>query len=139
MRYIKEAIGYGLLYTRCDDFQLIGYTDTDWTGDVDERKSITAYVFFMGNTTFSWSSKKQAIVTLFICEAEYVVASSRVCHTIWLRNLLNDLQLNQEQPTKIYIDNKSAIALAKNPIFHEKSKHIDTHYYFIREKRIKLN
>jgi len=63
--YIKRIISYGLLYTRCDDFQLIGYTDNDWAGDVDERKSTTGYVFFLGNTAFSWSSKKQAIVTLF--------------------------------------------------------------------------
>ena len=90
MCYIKRTISYGLLYTRCDDFQLISYTGSDWAGDVDERKSTTGYVFFLDNTIFSWSSKKQAIVIFSTCEAEYVDASSGVCHTIWLRNLLND-------------------------------------------------
>ena len=130
MRYIKETINYGLLYIRCDDFQLIGYTHSDWVEDVDERKSTTCYVFFLGNRVFSWSSKKQPIITLSTCEAEYVTASSRVCHIIWLRNLLNDLHLNQEQPKKIYIDSKLVIALAKNLVFHERSKHIDTRYHF---------
>ena len=133
LHYIKGTISYGLLYTRCDGFQLIGYTDSDWARDVDERRSTTVYVFFLDNTAFSWSSKKQVIVTLSTYEAEYVAASSGVCNTIWLRNLLNDLQLNQEQPTKIYIDNKSTITLAKNPVFNEMSKHIDNRYHFIRE------
>jgi len=82
MCYIKRTISYGLLYTRCDDFQLIGYINCDWAGDFDERKSTTGYVFFLGNTIFSWSLKKQAIVTLSTCEAEYIAASSEVCHTI---------------------------------------------------------
>jgi len=79
---IKGTISYGLLYIRCDDFQLISYTDSDWAGDVDERKSTTGYVFFLDNTVFSWSLKKQAIVTLSTCEAKYVAASSGVFHTI---------------------------------------------------------
>ena len=79
---IKGTISYGLFYTRCDDFQLISYTDSDWAGDVDKRKSTTGYIFFLYNTIFSWSSKKQAIVTLSTCKVEYVAASSEVCHTI---------------------------------------------------------
>ncbi|KAK2420651.1 hypothetical protein QL285_031356 [Trifolium repens] len=78
-------------------------------------------------------SKKQLIVTLSTCEAEYVAATSCVCHAIWLRNLLKELNLPQKEPTKIFVDNKSAIALAKNPVFHDRSKHIDTRYHYIRE------
>ena len=78
-------------------------------------------------------SKKQPIVTLSTCEAEYVAATSCVCHAIWLRNLLKELRWSQEKPTKIYVDNKSAMALAKNPVFHDRSKHIDTRYHYIRE------
>ena len=65
----------------CDDFQLIGYNNSDWGGD-DEQKSTTGYVFFLGNTTFSWSSKKQVIITLSTCEVEYITVSSEVYHTI---------------------------------------------------------
>ena len=76
-------------------------------------------------------SKKQPIVTLSICEAEYVAAIASICHAIWLRNLLKDLGLPREEPTKIFIDNKSAIVLAKNHVFHNQSKHIDTRYHYV--------
>ena len=87
----------------------------------------------MGDTAFTWSSKKQAIVTLSTCEAEYIAANSVVCHAIWSRNMLKHLGFPQEKPTEINVDNRSAIALGKNPIYHERSKHIDTRYHFIRE------
>ncbi|KAM1852115.1 hypothetical protein ACFX13_016080 [Malus domestica] len=87
----------------------------------------------MEDTAFTWMSKKQPIVTLSTCEAEYVAVTSCVCHAIWLRNLLKELSMPQEEPTEIYVDNKSAIALAKNPVFHDRSKHIDTRYHYIRE------
>ena len=87
----------------------------------------------MGDTVFTWLSKKQPIITLSTCEAEYVAATSAVFHAVWLRNLLKELNLTQEEPTKISADNKSAIALAKNPVFHDRSKHIDTRFHYIRE------
>ena len=73
----------------------------------------------MGNTTFTWLSKKQPIVTLSTCEAEYVTASWCVCHAVWLRRLISKMELKQEGPTIIQVDNKSAIELAKNPVNHE--------------------
>lgn len=87
----------------------------------------------LDETAFTWMSKKQPIVTLSTCEEEYVAATSCVCHAIWLQNLLKELNLPQEEPTKIFVDNRSAIALAKNPVFHDWSKHIDTRYHYIRE------
>ncbi|KAH9768833.1 hypothetical protein KPL71_011754 [Citrus sinensis] len=133
LRYIKGTINFGLLYSFSNDYKLVGYSDSDWGGDVDDRKSTTGFVFFMGDTAFTWMSKKQPIVTLSTCEAEYVAATSSVCHAIWLRNLLKELSLAQEEPTEICVDNKSAIALSKNPVFHDRSKHVDTRYHFIRE------
>jgi hypothetical protein len=133
LRYIKGTMNEGMFYTSSKDFNLVGYSDSDWGRDLDERKSTTGFVFFMGDTSFTWSSKKQSIVTLSSCEAEYVAANSAVCHSIWLRNMLKFLGFPQENPTEIYIDNRSAIALAKNPVYHERSKHIDTRHHFIRE------
>ena len=72
-------------------------------------------------------------MTLSTCEAEYVAATSCVCQGIWLRHLLKELRMPQDEPTEIFLDNKSALALAKNPVFHDRSKHIDTRYHFIRE------
>lgn len=133
LRYLKGTIDEGLSYTPTNEFELIGYSDSDWGRDVDERKSTSGYVFFIGDSAFTWSSKKQPIVTLSTCEAEYVAANSAVCHAIWLRNMLTYLGFTQKDPTRIYVDNRSAIALAKNPVYHERSKHIDTRFHFIRE------
>ncbi|KAK2986530.1 hypothetical protein RJ640_005572 [Escallonia rubra] len=107
--------------------------DSDWARDVDDRKSTTGFVFYFGKATFTWTSKKQSIVTLSTCEAEYAAATSTICHAIWLRSLLKELSLIQDESTQIYVDNKLAIALAKNPAFHDRNKHIDTRYHFIRE------
>ncbi|KAG6537922.1 hypothetical protein ZIOFF_003025 [Zingiber officinale] len=101
LRYIKGTIDFGLLYSTSNHFKLEGYSDSDWGGDIDDRKSTTGFVFFMGDTAFTWMSKKQPIVTLSTCEAEYVAATSCVCHAVWLRNLLNELSLPQEEATKI--------------------------------------
>lgn len=90
LRYIRGTESLGLLYSKANGFKLVGYSDSDWCGDVDDRKSTSGYVFYMGNTAFTWLSKKQPIVTLSTCEAEYVAASWCVCHTIWLRNLLRE-------------------------------------------------
>ncbi|KAJ6883706.1 hypothetical protein NC652_030829 [Populus alba x Populus x berolinensis] len=133
LRYIKGTMNEGMFYTSSKDFNLVGYSDSDWGRDLDERKSTTGFVFFMEDTSFTWSSKKQSIVTLSSCEAEYVATNSAVCHSIWLRNILKFLGFPQENPTEIYIDNRSSITLAKNPVYHERSKHIDTRHHFIRE------
>ncbi|BAU02899.1 hypothetical protein VIGAN_11249500 [Vigna angularis var. angularis] len=134
LRYVKGTMSFGLLYTNSDHYRLSGYSDSDWCGDIDDRKSTTGYVFFMGDTAFTWLSKKQPIVTLSTCEAEYVAASWSVRHAIWLRNLLQSLEIMQEEKVLIRVDNRSAIELAKNPVNHERSKHIDVRFHFIREK-----
>ncbi|XP_061338507.1 secreted RxLR effector protein 161-like [Gastrolobium bilobum] len=134
LRYVKGTTSQGLHYSKSDKYKLTGYSDSDWCGDVDDRKSTAGYVFFMGNTAFTWVSKKEPIVTLSTCEAEYVAASWCVCHVIWLRNLLSKLEQGQVGATEIRVDNKSAIELAKNPINHERSKHIDVRFHFIRDQ-----
>ena len=117
----------------CIDFKLVGNSDSDQAGDTDDRKSTTGFVFYMGDTEFTWTSKKQPVVSLSTCKAKYVAATSSVCHAILLRSLLKELQMLQEEATKIFVDNKLALALAKNPVFHDRSKHIDTRFHFIRE------
>jgi len=134
LRYIQGTVAQGLFYSRTEDCRLVGFSDSDWCGDVDDRKSTAGFVFFMGGTAFTWVSKKQPIVTLSTCEAEYVAASWCVCHAVWLRNLLSKMEMKQAEATRIFVDNKSAIELAKNPVNHERSKHIDVRFHFIREQ-----
>ena len=98
--------------------KLIGYTNSDWAGSIDDKKSISSYIFHLGPEAISWASKKQPIVTLSSTEAEYVAATSTVCQAMWMRRVLSELKHPQEEPTKIYCDNNSAIALSKNHVFH---------------------
>ncbi|XXG39668.1 hypothetical protein AAC387_Pa01g0569 [Persea americana] len=122
-----------LFYGYGNEANLYGYSDSDWGGDQDERKSTTGYVFYLGPTTFTWAFKKQSIVAMSSCEAKYVAASATVYEAIWLRSLLEEFDHPQNESTTIYVDNKFAIELAKNPIHHGRSKHIDIKFHFIRD------
>ena len=135
LRYIKGTINYGLVFdgrsTRCF---LIGYSDADWANDVDTRRSTSGYVFQINGLTVSWSSKRQSCVTRSSTEAEYVALSHATQEAVWLRRLLNDIGEKQDQPSVMNEDNQGAIELSKNPRFHNRTKHIDVAYHFIREK-----
>ncbi|KAK2989665.1 hypothetical protein RJ640_021585 [Escallonia rubra] len=100
----------------CNPVAIPAETDSNYGRDLDDRKSISGYAFHIGSAIFSWSSKKQQIVALSTCEAEYIAAAACTCQAIWLKNILKELYLIEEGPTMIYVDNKSAIALAKNPV-----------------------
>ena len=120
LHYLKVTIDFGLFYySSSKNLRLEGFCDSDFGGDIDDRKSTTGFVLFMGDNAISWCSKKQSIVTLSTCESEYVAATSCICHAIWLRRLLEEICLPQAGATRIYIDNKSTRALAKNLVFHD--------------------
>ena len=133
LRYVKGTKGFGILYTANEDFKLVGYTDSDWAGSIDDRKSTSGYVFHIGSCAISWASKKQPIVAQSTVEAEYIAANVAACQVVWLRRILTDLNERQEDGTTIYCDNISSIALSKNPVFHGRRKHIETRYHFIKE------
>ena len=84
LQYIQGSKGMGLFYSMSKEYKLRAYSDSDWCGDIDDIKSTSGYVFYIGDTAFTWQSKKQPIVTLSTCEAEYVAASWCVCHAVWL-------------------------------------------------------
>lgn len=104
--------------------------DSDYARDLDDRKSTSGYIYKLGSGAISWSSKKQAIVTLSTSEAEFVAASSCGCQGIWLRKILHHLFQTQRRCTKIHCDNSSSIKLSNNPILHGRCKHIDVRYHF---------
>lgn len=132
-RYLKGTADLGILYKKGANSSLIGFSDSDYAGDLDDRKSTSGFVFMMGSGAVSWSSKKQQIVTLSTTEAEFVAAASSSCQAIWLQRLLEVLHNQQQGPTLIHCDNVSAIKLSKNPVMHGKSKHIDVRYHFLRD------
>ena len=133
LRYVKGTKGFGILYTENDDFKLVGYTDSDWTGSLDDRKSTSRYMFHMGLGAISWASKKQPIVSQSTAKTKYIAENGATCQAILLRRILIDLNERQEDGTTIYCDNISSIALSKNRVFHRRSKHIEIRYHFIRE------
>eukprot|EP00253_Pinus_taeda_P005509 PITA_05509 len=133
LMYLSGTCNYGLLYTDISDVTLAGYSDSDWVGNLDDRRSITGYAFSIGSGVISWSSKKQSTVALSSCEAEYQALSAATCEAIWLRRLLSDADESQKEATSIKTDNQSTIKLAYNPIFHKNTKHIDTQFHFVRE------
>lgn len=134
LRYIQGTLEYGLIYTKDGGNNILtGYSDSDLAGHVEDRKSTGGMVFYLNESLVTWVSQKQRCVALSSCEAEFMAATAAACQGIWLRNVLNQLMDEQHGPVTIYIDNKSAIDLARNPVFHGRSKHIDIKFHFIRE------
>ena len=132
-RYIKGTLDYGLLF-RSNNNVLVGYSDSDWAGDTDTRRSTSGYVFYVGEALVSWSSRKQCTVAKSTTEAEYVALSGASQEAIWLRRLLNDLHYHDSSATIIYEDNQGAIDLSRNSKHHSRTKHIDISFHFIRER-----
>ena len=110
----------------------IGFSDADWAGDQDDRRSTTGNMFFLSGGAVSWFSKKQATVALSTAEAEYIALSQGAQEGTWLKRLLTELGMS-DSPTVILEDNQGAIAIAKNPVNHSRTKHIDIRYHYIRE------
>ncbi|CAJ2641499.1 unnamed protein product [Trifolium pratense] len=133
LRYLKGIMSLGILYKRGSELQLQGWTDSDYAGDIDDRRSTSGYVFKLGSSAISWSSKKQPIVTLSTTEAEFVAAASCACQAVWLKKILHRLRKDQNKSTVIFCDNSSSIKVSKNPIMHGRMKHIDVRYYFLRD------
>jgi len=133
LRYIKGTADYGIWFKREEQGQLMGYSDSDWAGSVDDMKSTSGYAFTLGSGMFSWNSKKQEVVAQSSAEAEYIAAAGATNQALWLRKILRDLEQNDIEATVIKVDNKSAISMAKNPVQHGRSKHINVKFHAIRQ------
>ena len=133
LRYLKGTLDITLKYRKSDKDKVLGFSDADYAGDVDDRHSTTGNLFLMSGGPISWLSKKQPIVTLSTAEAEYVALSTATTEAVWIRKLLLDFGVSQSQATTIMEDNQGAICLARNPVTHSRSKHIDIRYHYIRE------
>ena len=124
---------YGLDYRRSDGMGLVGYTDSDWVGSASDRKSTSGCCFSLGSTAISWFSRKQKSVALSSIQAEYMAANQASCEALWLRKLMVDLFDQELRPTVIYYDIHSCIRLSENLVFHDRSRHIQIIYHFIRD------
>jgi histone deacetylase 1/2 len=134
LRYVRRYPNLGLFFEAGEENYLHGYTDADYGQDIDDRISVGAYIFFLGNTPISWNSKKQSSTSRSSCESEYRALAKCSCEAIWIRRLLQELKILDNKPTILYCDNQSSIKLSYNPVFHEKSKHFEIDYHFTRQK-----
>lgn len=138
LKYIKSTLHLGLLYKKGTNLTLEGFSDTNFAGDNSDFKSTTGYMYLLGGTAVSWSSKKQESIAQSSAEAEYVAGASAANHGIWMTKILTDLKLKIPGPIPLMMDSKSAIAMTKNPTFFERSKHIDIKYHVLRSYVQKL-
>lgn len=134
LRYLSGTLNHGIWYKRLDSIKLEEFTDSDWGGCVEDRKSTSGVVFNIGSGAISWMTKKQDITALSSTEAEYVALCAGLCQGIWLKRLLFDCGFVQSDPFVVWCDNKSCITIAKNPTQHGRTKHIDVKFHFIRDQ-----
>jgi hypothetical protein len=134
LRYLKGTLDHGLHINSSSPTTLTAYSDADWAGCPDTRRSTSGYCVFLGNNLVSWSSKRQVTVSRSSAEAEYRAVAHTVAETVWLRQLLSELHRPIHQATIIYCDNVSAIYMSSNPVQHRRTKHIEIDIHFVREK-----
>jgi len=133
IRYLKGTSHWGLFFLTRTSLTLVGYSDADWASCPNTRKSVTGWCMFLSSTLISWKSKKQARVSKSSTESEYRAMSLACSEIIWLRGLLTELGFPQNSATPLYVDNTSAIQIAANPVFHERTKHIEVDCHSICE------
>uniref|UniRef100_A0A2N9G938 Reverse transcriptase Ty1/copia-type domain-containing protein n=1 Tax=Fagus sylvatica TaxID=28930 RepID=A0A2N9G938_FAGSY len=132
LRYLKGTLFHGLHFSAQSPLTLRAYSDADWAGDPTDRRSTTGYCFLLGSSLISWRSKKQSVVARSSTEAEYRALADTTSELLWLRWLLQDLGVSTSSATPIYCDNRSAIQIARNDVFHERTKHIEIDCHLVR-------
>jgi hypothetical protein len=134
LRYLKSTADYGLFINKCSSSQLYAYSDADWAGCPDDRKSTSGYCIYLGSNLFSWSSKKQPTVSRSSTEAEYKAIANTTAEMMWIQSLFRDIGLVQHAAPILYCDNIGATYLSSNPAYHARTKHIEIDYHFVRDK-----
>ncbi|KAL2337544.1 hypothetical protein Fmac_011990 [Flemingia macrophylla] len=134
LKYVKKAQGQGLLYYDKKNTQISGYCDANWAGCPIDRRSTSGYCVFIGGNLVSWKSKKQNVVARSSVEAEYRSMAMITCELMWIKQLLQELRFCEVEQMKLYRDNQAALHIASNPVFHDRTKHIEIDCHFVREK-----
>lgn len=133
LRYLKGTPGRGLIFQKNGNLNVTGYTDADWAGSVEDRKSTAGYFTFVGGNLISWRSKKQNVVALSSAEAEFRGMVKGICELLWVRRVLTELGFKQKGEMKLFCDNKAAIDISHNPVQHDRTKHIEVDRHFLRK------
>ncbi|KAL2923679.1 Retrovirus-related Pol polyprotein from transposon TNT 1-94 [Bienertia sinuspersici] len=134
LQYVSFTMDQGILLQGSDQLTLQAFSDSNWGACPDTRKSITGYVLLLGKSPISWKSKKQTTISRSSSEAEYRAMASAAAEVAWVVRLLEELDIHHLKPVTLHCDNQSALYIAKNPVFHERTKHIEIDYHFTRDK-----
>lgn len=133
LRYLRGTIAYGLRYTSSGGVMLHGFTDSDWDGSPVDGKSTSGYCFSLGSAMISWSSRKQGSIAQSTVEVEYIPASGASREAVWIRKLISGLFGERLEPIVIHCDNWRCMKLSANQAFHDRSKHIEMKYHYIKD------
>ena len=134
LRYLKMTPGKGLFFGKSNKKSVEIYSDADWAGSITDRRSTTGYCSYVWGNLITWRSKKQAVVARSSAEAEYRALAQGICEGIWLFRVLKELRVEIDEPMKMFCDNMAAINIAKNPVHHDRTKHVELDRHFIKEK-----
>jgi hypothetical protein len=131
LRYLRGTVGHGLRYTSNIDMIWQEYIDSDWAGSAVDKKSTFRCCFTLGSSMVSWCSRKRTSVALSTTKAEYIALSMTVREAVWLHKLLANLSEHVLDSTIIHYGNQSCVKISDNPVFHDKSNHIEIKYHYI--------
>jgi len=134
LRYLKMTPGQGLFFKRSERREIEIYTDADWAGSVTDRRSTSGYCTYVWGNLVTWRSKKQPVVSRSSAEAEFRALAHGICEGMWLKRVLCELRIPITKPMRVLCDNQSAISIAKNPVHHDRTKHVEIDRHFIKEK-----
>lgn len=130
---IRCPINYGLRISKSPSLLVSGFTDANWAGCIDDRRSTRGFAVFLGCNLVSWSSRKQATMSRSSTEAEYKALANVTAEIMWIQTLLQELGVNAPKAAKVWCDNIGAKYMSANPVFHARTKHIEV-YHFVRER-----
>lgn len=133
LRYLAGSTSQGILLASSSAAILTAYCDSDWASCPITRKSTTGYCILLGDSPISWKAKKQQVVARSSAEAEYRAMALTTCEVLWLSALLKDLGIKNLPATTLKCDNQAALAIAANPVLHERTKHVEVDCHFIRD------